>query len=77
MIMRHSLIIVFAGIGIGLCIAFAVTSLLENMLYQVKALDLPIFSAAAALLVIVAIGASLIPAHRASALVPNEVLREG
>jgi len=64
-----------AGIVIGVLGAIALTRLLTGMLYQVKALDPLSFGAGAGLLLLVALGATLVPARRAARLDPNDALR--
>jgi putative ABC transport system permease protein len=63
------------GIAAGLVAAFALTRLMESMLYQVKPSDFPTFAAMAALLGAVAIFASYLPSRRAMALDPVAALR--
>jgi putative ABC transport system permease protein len=68
-----------AGIGgaIGAAAAFAVTRVLRSMLYGVKPGDPATYIAAVVLLVVVAAGASWIPARRAARVEPSEALRAG
>ena len=63
------------GLG-GLAGAVALTRYLKTMLYGVSEVDDATFVVAAVVLVAVAIGASLIPAHRASRVDPMVALRE-
>ncbi len=63
------------GLAVGLISAFALTRLMESMLYQVKPSDFPTFAAMAALLGAVAIFASYLPSRRAMALDPMAALR--
>jgi predicted permease len=66
-----------AGIGIvlGLAGAYGVTRLLASLLFGVKATDPVTFGGVAALVALVALGASFAPAHRAAAIAPSEALR--
>jgi putative ABC transport system permease protein len=64
-----------AGVAIGLAIAFAVTRLLASLLFGVKAYDPLSFSAVAAILAVVALLATYIPARRAAAIEPSDALR--
>jgi ABC-type lipoprotein release transport system permease subunit len=66
-----------AGIGIvlGLAGAYGVTRLLESLLFGVKATDPLTFGGVAALVALVALGASFAPAQRAAAVAPSEALR--
>jgi ABC-type lipoprotein release transport system permease subunit len=47
----------------------------EGMLYGVDATDLPSFLAVSAILIVVAAAASWLPARKAAAIPPAEVLR--
>ncbi|MGA3018255.1 MAG: ABC transporter permease [Bryobacteraceae bacterium] len=66
-----------AGIGIllGLAGAYGVTRLLQSLLFGVKATDPMTFGGVAALVALVALGASFAPAQRAAAVAPAEALR--
>jgi len=63
------------GIGIGLAGSVAVTRVMGRLLYGVSALDVAAFGGATALLVGIALTASILPARRASALDPVDALR--
>jgi putative ABC transport system permease protein len=65
-----------AGIGIGLLAAFALGRIVTSMIYGVSSRDLATFFAVTVLLILVSIGASLIPALRATRVDPLTVLRE-
>lgn len=67
----------FAGAGllVGLALAVAATRLLKSMLFGVAATDPLSFAAVAVVLTAVALGASWIPARRASRISPMEALR--
>jgi ABC-type antimicrobial peptide transport system permease subunit len=65
-----------AGIGIGLVAAFALGRIVTSMIYGVSARDLATFLAVTMLLIVVAFGASLIPALRATRVDPLAVIRE-
>jgi putative ABC transport system permease protein len=52
------------------------TRLLSGMLYGVSASDVPTLSAVVLLVLIVAVGSSLLPSIRASRVEPMQVLRE-
>jgi putative ABC transport system permease protein len=65
-----------AGIGIGLVAAVALGRIVSSMIYGVSSRDLLTFVAVTLLLIVVSFGASLIPALRATAVDPLEVLRE-
>jgi predicted permease len=65
-----------AGIGIGLIAAFALGRIVTSMIYGVSSRDLATFLAVTILLILVAFGASLIPALRATRVDPLAVIRE-
>lgn len=67
--------IVAGGVVCGLVAAFAATRLLSNLLFGVSAGDLRTFVTVSAALLIVALGACLLPALRAVAIRPAVVLR--
>jgi len=63
------------GIGIGLAGTVAMSRLLTSMLYEVSAVDPPVYIGVPIVLLIVAATASLVPALRATRIDPVEVLR--
>ena len=74
MVLREAWISI-TGIAIGLGAAFLLARLIRSMLYGVTAYDPITLSGAALLLLIVAMGASWIPARRAASVQPVEALR--
>lgn len=78
-IIRHVLgegmLLVAAGLVLGLLGSFAAVRLLQAMLFRVSAYDPLTFTAATALLVLAALIACALPARRAAALDPLESLR--
>jgi len=63
------------GIALGVLIALAVTRLLAALLYGVGASDPPTFVGVVALLTLVSLTASYLPARRAAKLNPLVALR--
>lgn len=76
LVLREGMLLVGAGILLGLAGAFATTRLLTSMLFEVKPADPTTYAAVAVLLAGVALAASYIPAHRASKVDPLIALRQ-
>ena len=66
MMFRHGLQMGIAGVVLGAILASAVTRLMSNLLFGVKAVDALTFLVAAVMLLAVTAGASLIPSLRAA-----------
>ena len=64
-----------SGVAIGVAASFAITHLMSSLLFGVSAMDPVTFSGVAALLAVVALLASYIPARRATRLDPLIALR--
>lgn len=75
MILGEGGAVIGVGVVIGLAAAFYGARFAESLLYGVSARDPMLFAAATALLVLVAVAATLVPAHRAARLDPVEVMR--
>jgi ABC-type antimicrobial peptide transport system permease subunit len=75
MVMKEGLILALLGIGSGMAVALAVTSLMKALLYEVSATDPATFAAVPLLLAAVALLASYIPARRAAGVEPLEAIR--
>jgi putative ABC transport system permease protein len=65
----------FMGVAIGLVASLAVTRLMSSMLFDIQATDPLTFVAVAALLSLVALFASYVPARRAMKVDPMVALR--
>lgn len=72
----RNVLIVVAGLAIGLVASFAMHRALVSLLFGVSALNPSVYAAAAAVLAISAIAAVLIPAFRAARMDPAIVLRD-
>jgi predicted permease len=75
MVIKESIMLVFAGLGIGVPVALAATRLISSRLYGVSASDPLTIAAAALLLIAVASLAGFVPARRASRVDPMVALR--
>jgi len=75
MVLREGLMLSGAGIAAGALIAFASSSLLRSLLYEVSATDPLVFIGSALGLASIAIGGYVIPAARAARVEPVTALR--
>jgi predicted permease len=75
LVLRQVGLMTCVGAIIGLAAAFAIGRAAESLLFQMTARDPIVFAGATTVLVAVAIGAGLIPAHRASRVNPMTALR--
>jgi predicted permease len=75
LVLGRSLTLTALGIGLGLAGAAATTRVLRSLLFGLTPLDSETFMAVAALFVIVATLAALLPAHRATRVDPVVALR--
>jgi putative ABC transport system permease protein len=75
MVLRQGATLALTGIGIGALVALGLTRLVAKLLYNVSPTDPLSFVAVIALLTVVALLASLIPARRAARVDPMTVLR--
>jgi ABC-type antimicrobial peptide transport system permease subunit len=72
---RQGILVVAAGIVIGLLLAFAVGQLIRDFLVGIGPADAPTYLLVSALLAAVAAAACLLPARRAVNVDPNTALR--
>jgi len=75
MLLAENLVLVVVGIAVGLAGAFAATRVLRSMLFETSPADVVTFLVAAALLTLVALGATYVPTRRAAKVDPMEALR--
>ena len=74
-VLRQGMVLALAGVSVGLAAAVALTRLMRSLLFGVGATDPLTFVAVPGLLVLVALGASYIPARRAAGIDPAVSLR--
>jgi putative ABC transport system permease protein len=75
LVLSHSLKMACLGVLLGLAASLALTRFMAKMLYGISASDPLTFSAVAAILTLVALAASYLPARRALRLDPVVALR--
>lgn len=75
MILRRGVGLVLLGVAIGIPVALAGGRMLESLLFELSAHDLPTYAAVAGVLALVAVIASALPALRAARTSPTEALR--
>jgi macrolide transport system ATP-binding/permease protein len=75
MVVSQGLALAAIGAGIGLVASLLVMRLLSSMLYGVKPTDPLSYAGSAALVILVALAASWIPARRAASIDPMQALR--
>jgi ABC-type antimicrobial peptide transport system permease subunit len=76
LVLRQGVILIGAGLGVGLLLAFAFGRLISGFLYQVKPLDAWTYVAVALALPAVGLTAALLPARKAASIQPMQALRE-
>lgn len=75
LVIIHGLKLTLSGLLSGIVLGFALTRFLRSLLFGISTADPLTFATVAALLLVVALAACLIPAHRASRLDPLLALR--
>ena len=76
LVLRQAMVLSLVGVAIGLAVSFAATPLLADLLYGVKAYDVPTLVLVSSLLIAVTFGASYVPAHHATKIDPMRTLRQ-
>jgi ABC-type antimicrobial peptide transport system permease subunit len=75
LIVGQGMSVVVGGVGAGLLVAFGMTRVMSSVLFGVSASDAITFTSVAALMLLVALAACLVPAKRAVDIQPAAVLR--
>src|ERR1700727_3106421 len=74
MIVRRGLMLALIGVGTGVAVSIMLTRLMSGMLFHTRPTDPATFALTAALLIVVGIAASSLPAYRAARLDPIKTL---
>jgi putative ABC transport system permease protein len=75
MVVGHAMVLAAAGIALGAVLALLISRGISTMLFSVTPTDPATFGAVAAILTVVALAASYIPARRATRVDPIVALR--
>jgi len=75
LVTRQGMMLVAAGLVLGLAIAIAASRVIASLLYQVAPTDPATYVSAGVLLVVVGVVACYVPARRASRVDPTTALR--
>jgi ABC-type antimicrobial peptide transport system permease subunit len=75
LVLGQGLGLAFVGVGVGVGAAFALTRVINNLLFEVSSTDPATFIAIALLFVIMTLAASYLPARRATRVDPMIALR--
>jgi predicted permease len=76
LVLRQGSVLVGAGLGVGLILAFACGRLVKSFLYQVQPADAWTYAGAALALTTIGLTAAFLPARKAASIQPMEALRE-
>ena len=75
LVLRQGSVLIGAGLGVGLVLAFVAGHFIKGFLYNVELLDVWTYSVVALTLVVIGLLAALLPARRAASIEPMTALR--
>ena len=75
LVLRQGLVLAAIGLSVGLAAAVAATRFLTAVLFEVQPIDAQVYVAVAALIAAVTLAARYIPARRAAAVNPLQILK--
>ena len=75
LILRQGSMLIGAGLGVGLVLAFVAGRFIKGFLYHVQELDVWTYGAVAVTLSVIGLLAALLPARRAASIEPMNALR--
>ena len=75
MVLRRGLLLIGAGVVVGLIASLGAVQSLKSFLYGVSPVDAPTYAGVATILLVVGTFAALIPARRAASIEPTQALR--
>ena len=75
LVLRRAIVLTLLGTAAGLAGAFALSGVLSTLLYGIQPTDVRTFAGVSAILMVLSLIASYIPAHRALTIDPLQALR--
>lgn len=75
LVMRQAGWLTAAGVGIGLACSVGASLMMRQILFGVRAWDMPTLAGVAVVLGAASMAASFLPAHRAASVNPTDALR--
>jgi ABC-type antimicrobial peptide transport system permease subunit len=76
LVLGQSLVMIFAGVGVGILAALAAGRILNRLVEGMRPADVSTFAITIPVLIIAALFASFVPARRASRVDPVSALRQ-
>jgi putative ABC transport system permease protein len=75
-VLRDALVLVFAGLMLGLPASYAAARQVASLLFGVQPFDALTFASTAVVLAVIGTAAAMLPARKAAGLEPLSVLRQ-